>query len=246
MPELGMRGPMKQELNASSKFEGTHFSSTWEEIANKYNREKLGFGAECFVIDTEDKNKVFAIKYKGKEPAQAKIDYYSSKILTTLFPYNFPKVYASFAKGEDNTDRIPGTVRERIYGTRADKDNVVKKSMRFLRNIGIIPVLFSYNREKDSNHSFSEVQKRMKELYHNFAFDDSDCNFITDKKGNEYYIDTPINLFSSASDKNYLLNYMKKNNYTENEIATVTNAIDRVLVLKEEKEKNLESADMEQ
>lgn len=234
MPELGIEGQMRKELNEASKGDRSSIYSKWKDVAEKHNREFVGSGAECFVIEDKEKDKLFAINYYDEGIKEAKMRFYNNKILKILFPYNFPRIYASFERGDDNLERIPGTVRERVYGVAGDKQNIFKRVARDLRTIGIIPSISSYNQNKNSGHTFNKVEKALREIGVDVGIDRANINLIIDKNGNEFYIDKVYSSIGLETNEQKFIDYMKKNNYSEREISAVVSVIKRMKTLDQE------------
>ena len=75
---------------------------------------------------TDKPGKVIAINYRDLNPEIAKQIFYRQRILSTLFPHNFPHYYASFV----GKDGYGGTVRQEIT---TDSHNEVKYPFRKVR-----------------------------------------------------------------------------------------------------------------
>lgn len=101
------------------------------QIASIVEEANMGFiaaGAECAVIEplnhspeqndqSSQKNLrgdiVVAIDYKRiTDPKEAKEIFYTQRIMSTLFPHNFPRFFASY--GGTTEKQLSGTIRQRI------------------------------------------------------------------------------------------------------------------------------------
>jgi hypothetical protein len=99
-----------------------------ESIVRSEDMNVIGRGAECVVIEPKNhlqrksllfgrhplrKDLVVAIDYKKIEDLdEAKKIFYVQRILSTLFPHNFPKFYTSYGGGINGEKS--GTIRQRI------------------------------------------------------------------------------------------------------------------------------------
>ncbi|MFA6586139.1 MAG: hypothetical protein WCS86_03185 [Candidatus Paceibacterota bacterium] len=228
MPELGPKTNFSQEINEARK-QQMQMRPNWEEVANKYNKKVLGSGGECWVVEGDD-DKVLAISRYFKTPEEAKKIFYSHKILQTLFPYNFPHMYASFAPKEDDLSHLPSTIREKIIGTSGEKQNLLKRLKKDLMSVSVIRNIFSkkYNLKNKKGHSFSSVTNVAYKFSPFIFFDPAEFNFIVDDNNNEYYVDTAFFKYIDEQLVNNILNYMKMNKYSDNDINTVLTAFNRL------------------
>ena len=81
----------------------------------EHGAQFLGMGSDRFVFATnEDPERAVAIEYRSlpEEIRDAKMAFYLQRIYSTLWPHNFPQVYASLGA----TDALPAaTFRQRIH-----------------------------------------------------------------------------------------------------------------------------------
>ncbi|MFZ4648505.1 MAG: hypothetical protein ACOYMB_02580 [Patescibacteria group bacterium] len=84
-------------------------------IKLKENGDILGAGGQRFVISNPENpdKEVLAFTYQGElTPEHAKQIYYSQKIMSTIFPHNFPKTYA-VTSGTFLGENIPLEIRQK-------------------------------------------------------------------------------------------------------------------------------------
>jgi hypothetical protein len=227
---------------------------TFDAIVKEFNQEKIASGGECMVLEHPiSKEKLLALNFANIGPEKAKDIYYSQKILKTLFPHNFPSIYASF--GDMSEDALNGTVREKITGVKPagvssedDFYNMMNEEQSKLQKPWVQKIYSKVTslvkgRLEKSTHPFVTVYNELTMLSrepYNFIIDidPNPNNYIRTEDGDNYYVDTVklgnrwFNL--GEQDKVNLpkiQEYMREKNYSENEIATVTNSIKRLLTI---------------
>lgn len=203
----------KNELNFSSTLRGIVKSrqnlisgrTEIKALAAKSMLEYVGDGTECAVISSGGEyKKVIAFNYFDLEPRVAKKIFYFQRILSTLFPHNFPHFYASFA-GNEKGGTSAGTIRQRI-----NMDNQPKVK-----------------------YPFGQAEKILEELDVGVGFDTTTCNFGIGPDGGQYYLDTPF-IYSKKLPKEKIINYMQDNSrqdgkkYDAYDIRLVSKSIDRL------------------
>jgi hypothetical protein len=252
MPEIN---PFKKDFvkNISDKKNDGSFldSRSFEKIAADFGVKKIGAGTECFVTeDPDSKEKVIAINYKNLSPEDAKDLYYSSKIWSTLFPHNFPKIHAASAEIDEN--KFNGTVREKIDGKTLHEHGYsfnqmiasdFKEKKLFLSIIMNIKNYIS-NKTTRAQYPFSTTYEEMKILSHEpynlpFFIDTNTHNFIKTDNGDEYYVDT-MRMGSRLTNQvniEAVEYYMRERNYKDSDISRVTNSLSRLkdIFLKDDK-----------
>ncbi len=203
-----------KRVKEKTKNPGDVFLSTWEvkKLAEEYDQEVVGDGGECVVIPLEDNERdiVAAFTYKEMSSITAKNIFYSQRILSTLFPHNFPHFYAAFGRKKDKKN-ITGTIRERI------------------RN----------NKKREIKYSFREIEEKLAEIGLHFDFDSTkNDNFIIGEDGGEYYVDVslPFMYYLKNLKMEGLVSYMQENGYSETDISIVTTSIKRLITLAKELE----------
>ncbi len=87
-----------------------------------------------------DPNKLQFVSYQEVNPDRAKLVFYTHRVLHTLFPHNFPRIYASFGEKEGFTS---GTVREKVVSDRQEKkpQHSLQKAFDTLAELGFKPVV---------------------------------------------------------------------------------------------------------
>ncbi len=174
--------------------------------------KEIGSGAECIVTEVKGHPElVAAYAYYGIEPFDAKAYFYRHRILSTLFPRNFPGFVAAFATNtSQNSLRLGGTLRRRIAGE------------------------ISVQRQK-SAFPFSEAKKKMAEMGFSPQIDTGYVNFMRGHDGGEYYVDTVKGLFDFDLSK--VLLYMRSHGYSDVDIHVVESSARRLQQLRKERAK---------
>jgi hypothetical protein len=224
------RTPFNDEV-IDRKYEINDLNGNYEKgklinkIGKKHDQEIIGSGRDSVVIPIEGSNDVVeAFDYSHDASVyMAKNMYYTHKMLSKVFPHNFPKIYASFgAKYDDPEDeRVTGTIREKI------------KSRDW--------IAFIKARSKGTAYKYpiSEMKKTSEEIGMPVYLDEGiDDNFIVNEKGEEMYVDrTYADLDTWDLDK--IKNYMEKNNYKDRDVRIVENSFNRLKELDKEQDESL-------
>ena len=214
----------------------------FKEIAEDFDIKVLGAGTECLVVDDPDSNeKAIAINYKDLSPEDAKDIYYSSKIWSTLFPHNFPKIYAAIAKTENGA--FNGTVREKIDGKTLHDQNYSLRQMmesNFEEKVSLSSLMkniknYLLNIKVETKYPFADALKEMEFLSKSpynlpFFIDGNTKNFIKTDNGDEYYVDT-MRMGSRLLDNvniSAVENYMREKGYNESDLTKVVGSIKRL------------------
>lgn len=176
--------------------------------------EYIGHGAECAVVAQPDgPHRVTAFRYNEMSPDRAKKIFYLQRVLSTLFPHNFPRFYTVFY-GNDQ-DKIPGgSIRQRIweqFGGRKN-DSQYKDSIKY---------------------KFEDAINILEQIGIPVSFDTFDLNFDVGPDGGEYYLDTPIFLNIGKFKKAKVIDFMKRHKdkpsgYSNADIRLVSKSIDRL------------------
>jgi len=182
-----------------------------KDLVERFGAEYIGAGCDCVVIGTKDKpEKVVAINYRDLSPELAKQIFYRQRILSTLFPHNFPHFYASIA-GKDN---YGGTVRQRINGNSLGK----------IEGKGIIS-----DPEGKVKYPFEKVIEVCRQIGIPLSVDtQDDKNFVLGEDGGVYYLDSPEEAFPGKWDEVKITEYMENAHDETGEIAYDEN--DRIIV----------------
>lgn len=160
---------------------------------------------------------LISIQYRDADtPTASKERYYLHRILTALFPQNFPRIYGTFTTAESTTGmRLSGAFREE------------KQAAHFW---------------KTPDYPIQRIKDFIKEL--NFPITDLDTfsgNYRTAPDGGEYYLDllelahqhrSEDDTFIPAEwETEKLLEFMRQESYSSSDISTVMKCIQRLGVL---------------
>lgn len=230
MPEVGIKdSPFIQALRTETANKNLYEVSKGKilEIAQGNNEEFIGNGHESIVIQYKGKpTKVIALDYYGMSPERAKSDFYFQRIMSTLFPHNFPHFYAAFSGPElKEGGHIAGTIRERIL---PPKPTFRRRLMEKLRI-------------SDIKYPFTDVEQECFEMGINTGIFNElvPHNFMTGTDGGQYFIDNlepymhTINWKDPLTgrpnwDKDRILGYMKDKKYSQVDISIVSSSLDRL------------------
>jgi len=188
--------------------------------------EWLGGGKDRLVfVDPGNPNKAIALARSSEElefsPRWAKQLFYLHNIFSTLFPHNFPHIYAAHGSIDSEALDIkhPGTVRERV----------------------LTDEKYLYERRSPIQYPFSRVKRLCKYWEIPLMVEDAPHNYMVSKDGGEYYVD--MFLFPESQSQNYegldtILTYMNrgKGNYSDSDKAKVERYIQRLHAVQEEME----------
>ena len=175
----------------------------------------LGGGGQHLVMsnpDNPDKEVLAFVYNESLTEEHAKQIYYSQKIMNTLFPHNFPKIYAVTAGSilDESGEKIPVEIRQKVVGkepkdiTELYQTNINKT----LKNQ--IPIKYPFSKV------FDFYEEMGLENYNG----DHRGNYINADDGGQYFVDI---LFEDNKDLLSLLNldpnklqiYLLKNNYSQ-------------------------------
>lgn len=232
---------LPQNIRDNVKIEGKDIYISTTKL--KENGEILGAGGQRFVIPNPENpdKEALAFMYQGElTTEQAKQIYYSQKIMSTLFPHNFPKTYAVTA-GSFLGENIPVEIRQRVNGehptdinkiTNTPKNKIIYLFDSIKKLIqGEIPIKYPY----------SKVFDFFEKMDLNYYTGDNEGNFINSEDGGQYFVDT---LFEYKKDLLSLLNldqhklesYLIKNNYRDQDKTRILNALERLKKISQETE----------
>lgn len=176
----------------------------------------VGEGGRVVVAATEnDKNVLVAVSMKEVFPKEAKTVFYNHRILHILFPYNFPKMYASYGRIKESG--VSANFRERVIGRSFTKLDIVNLNLhKYVSSV---------------EYPFWIVIDTLKKIGIQIKFDNNERNYMVNDYGDELFVDT-INYSNwSEMDRDRVLNFMKQNGYSESDIRVVENSINRLLVI---------------
>jgi hypothetical protein len=266
--ELGPPKKLKEEITNSQKTKQVPYNGIFghnplnkkeklEKVLKTSGKKILGSGAECIATD-EGNGRVLVMKYREfSNPIEAKKEFYLHKILSTIFPKNFPKMYASFAKGEDNISNMSSTIRQKIQGQ--DMGSLHKDKLSLGQHLKMAGVIFleafksfdvSIARDKKELESyfkkeneiqeeiqldFKQVEDSLKIMGIEINLDKQSCNFIRDSNNNMYYVDRVEEYKLNKNKKEQLLSFMKEKNFSDSDTRIVEASFDRIFVLESEK-----------
>lgn len=243
MPELPPSGSLKQFAQEAHKIKNTHSLEEVTElrkVADQLNLKFMGSGVECAVVShSEGADKVYAISYRHLNPNQAKHMFYTQRVLSTLFPHNFPKFHAGW--GELQEERtVSGTIRETVTG-------VTGGTKEYHPN-ALVHSISAPLRQKEADEELRmEIKRREIPQYQGqdtahplvSAFlelrllgilnmpDKKADNYILTGEG-EYYVDTGITKPIKFWKKEELEEYMESQNMPEKDRHKVRMAIERL------------------
>ena len=145
---------------------------------------------------------------------RAKLTFYTHRIFSILFPFNFPKIHAAVS---ETKDKNKGTVRQQIHPEK-DKNRPIRHSF-------------------ESVLDFFEKELQINPYY---FFDLNEQNLIVSEDGNEYFVDL-VNTFDGGAgsigsilikNQQKIIAFMeKRKEYDEDDILRVNNSIDRLKVI---------------
>lgn len=212
------------------------------ELAEKYGFEFIGGGAECIVvkepsnlssrsISMREKIKkwffgnkdeeyikpelVVAVGYGFyKEPKVAKKEFYLHRLISTLFPHNFPKFVSSFGTTDKKAPHV--TFREFV----SSKDSRIRRGTSY-RTL-----------DKKSVHPIQKAFDFFKEFDLSIEFDISGFNYCLGQDGGTYYMDTVVsNMGKNAIPTQTIervIEWMKDKKYSERDIVIVKKSFERI------------------
>lgn len=162
---------------------------------------------------------VIAIDYREiKSTIEAKQLFYIHRIMSILFPNNFPRFLSSFSihSGSENID-ISGSVRSKI------------KVYEIARKV------FGGNLDAKSKFPFRTVLDIVAELNLPVSFDETGKNYALGPNRGVFYLDTITFSDISAQARQRLLDWMMQNHYSQRQIKLVENSVSRINVLEKER-----------
>ena len=180
------------------------------EIANilKDDVNFIGEGGRTIVATIEDaENKLVAIARKEMKPEEAKRIYYNHKILYTLFPEHFARIYATAGKTKEVTHSLSYTIRERVFGEHPK-----------IKAVG----------------DFKDVIKQLAEIGISIQFDTARRNFIVGVGGHTIYVDLVNFAGWKAEHEKLILDWMEKRKMKDADKDLVRTSLHRLLVLSQQ------------
>lgn len=169
-------------------------------------------GNEVTALSTQGPHgelRLLAINHHLVNPLVARKQYWVARVMSTLFPHNFPTIVAMGGNHPDIPSSVAGSLRQLIPGERINEDGG----------------------EDESRHPFGKVREAVEELSLPVRFDGNPSNFLI-HEGSTYYVDTVAEIpFLGSWNMNQVIKYMKMHQYSAREIAHVTTAIERIDML---------------
>lgn len=185
-----------------------------ESLGYSTNEKLIGAGQECVVVvDNGVPDVVVAFTYKDMDIIKAKTIYHLHGIFSTLFPYNFPRFYASFG-GEYSR-----TVRQRITAQKKSGTPYASPIIQF---------------------PFSKVENTavwQLGLPYSSFIDAAPFNFIVGADGGEYYLDTIDTAVIKYLVHQKITDYMDQNGFSQEDKEKVRHGFMRLANLKEKSDK---------
>lgn len=189
-----------------------------EEILEQHKEvEYLGAGVESIVIKSSDSKEgvAAAYSYEGLSPYEAKESFYLQRILSTLFPSNFPKFYAAFS-GEHGEKA--GTLRQFVKG----------------RPFSKVP-------DEEMRSKMNPFRSAMADL-HNYGidvqYDPNTRNFAVGADGGMYYLDMLHGYDPEYMSREKFTQYMEAYEYSDQEKHIVATCLERLEALYREKKES--------
>jgi hypothetical protein len=215
--------PMREELHRIENYDEGIMppDRKLQKIAAFHGSQYLGGGKEVIALTQDgpfDTALVLAINHWVMKPNEAKTLYYSQRILQTLFPHNFPHIYAAFGSWAQTKsgDDISGTIREYIEGPHRNRR--IWQAEDNLKHI-----------DKYSEFPFSQAWECIQELELPYQPPDTGGNnFIIGSDGGTYYVDVLQLKWSRRWNIPQLLECMRNSDFCDSQIAIVINSIYRL------------------
>lgn len=171
--------------------------------AELYEEEYIGSGDESIVLASGER--VQAYSYKGVSPEVAKLIFYKQRIMSTLFPHNFPHFFASFGSLGKSSESYnqSGSIRQKIEMSKSQQISFPFES--------VVEICSEWNIPLDTDPAM-----------HNVA---------TGTDGGEYYLDTlAVNYEDPLKYSNAVL-YAQDHNYSQEDIRILLFSAQRIAEL---------------
>ncbi|OGM29299.1 hypothetical protein A2801_02115 [Candidatus Woesebacteria bacterium RIFCSPHIGHO2_01_FULL_41_10] len=176
-------------------------------VESSSNFDYVNNGTECVVVSEPGRdNTVVAIDYAEYETVQAaKEIFYTQRVLSTLFPDNFPHFYTSYGREPllakaSGKAKFSGTVRERV-----------------------IPAEPGTN----AQHPFAKAKAEIRRLSLPVSFDSSPGNYMLGENGGQYYVDKP-QIQPGSWNREQIIGYMEDRGYSDTDKRIVDLSIQRI------------------
>lgn len=224
----------------------------WEKAAI-CNVELLGVGGDSIVIKNKSGETVEAGFSGNYSPTSALFDFYSNRILNTLFPKKFARMRAVFwgesqsYTGKDTSGHhIPGSVREYIPGKPTGYfENLQNTFSPFICNPlkwGDVVRVLTTPIEHLSRTPFYRVEQELREAGLNYEFDVHPGNILKRTDQEQVYIDRAVPHlgpgdsladFFGHDKEARVTEYMRRKGYSSSDILKVQKSFQRLQSLPE-------------
>ncbi len=201
-------------------------------------QKALGIGKECVVIPHEKNGKlVVAIHYKGMTRYDARRLYYEQRILTTLFPHNFPAFHMVFPSQKEMAVGVSLRARINGAGGTAFSHTPGSGSPTSTEDPNKNDAFLEKEREYNAHRSqirfpLKRATDGLEEMGLYFNVDDFVGNQIIGEDGGEYYVDSGG--FVTPQSVPDVLRKMERFGYDAEAIHTVKECFDRLDALNQD------------
>ncbi len=235
MPEFPERS-VRNIAREAPRYSNLESEEELKKQVEALNLKYRGFGAECVVVSVPGENeRVFAINFGKVHPIYARKIYYTQRILSTLFPHNFPRFHMASGTPE-NADGTSGTVRTAVEGQEGNLDGPYHPGYDWGHPKDKLQAMIAIvtGTHPRIEHSFGAARRDLKRIGLNIHFDPSPWNFIVSKDGEEFYVDTPHPIGVATNDAYRIMTYMKAGGYTAEQRRAVAVSLERLKALNDE------------
>lgn len=211
---------------------------TW---TKRMGKEVLGHGFYSTVIALDD-NRCFAVDRVASYfmyPFESQKDFYYQRILHSLYPKHFPKIFAaySFLLNQDGKVCFGGTLRERIH-TDQEKQAKLESEMSFDPHLdpnGFPVIINGWQVKKYVPKRMLRIMLEWRENGVPLAFDHTKGaeHFRVGEDGNIKYLDLPAKQLAEENswDIDKIRNFMVSKRFSDEEIKTTLSLAKRVIHL---------------
>lgn len=228
MPETGFGEPITILATDVKKEAGEKGFLLSREVLNLVTRHNLrdkylGSGAECVVVGIDKESPqgeelAAAFTYVDMPPLVMKRVFYAQRIMSTLFPHNFPHFYAAFGKHpqQENSKNITGTIRRKVITNPVKYDE--QRSDKTLSR---------------GKYPFSKVNALIEQQALPIHLDESDVNYGVGPNGSLVYLDNIV--AGNEWDVDGLMRYMEESGHSKRDRQIVAKSIERLQELNQSK-----------
>ncbi len=177
--------------------------------------EPLVGGNSIGFVPPENPDLVVNFPYKGLTADEAHFIFYAHQVLKTLFPLNFPTIYAAIPNDPDGK-KPAGTIRQRIIGMQLESEAI--SDIRQYDETGL-------------THPFRYILQVSRSLQLPVRYDLRGQNFIITGNGSNYYVDTVESERGNWNVSN-IVNFMTQTGRQRGEIEQLVHALSALGVRK--------------